>query len=497
MRLASGSADDQGLIAVMTFGIASKTMKQNRPAARASAQVAGVSLWFIGLIVLLALLPLPFGSNRPWASDLMAVVTGGLLLVMLFYPAPPLIWNDGKAPTVRLRMAVAAFASVIAWSFIQIMPLTPTAWHHPVWGEAAKALGPLSGSLSLDVGSFPEALLRLLSYAGCFALAFNGAREKTGAKLLLRTLAGVGGCYALYGLIVYSSGTETILWFDKWAYFGFLTSTFVNKNSYAAYAGLGLLCSLGLCWQTLRHITIKDHVLAHRSKAAAFFAALEARHYALMILPVLILAALVLTGSRAGIASTLVGVFVFFFALAVSKRMGWRKWLAGLVVLFLLLLGLVALGGDSLTGRMDTQHLDLATGERVAAYKLEMLAIGDNPWFGFGLGSFDSAFRLYRDSSLPVWFHHAHNDYIEMIMDLGIPMALVLFAVIGLLASCCMQGVWTRKRGVLYPALALGATALLATHAFVDFSFHIPAIAATYAALLGLGVAQSWSTRKA
>ena len=164
-------------------------------------------------------------------------------------------------------------------------------------------------------------------------------------------------------------------------------------------------------------------------------------------------------------------------------------------IVFVVFLLFVMIGGHTLVSRFNVENVGQDTAIRMAAYSLTLDAISDNPWFGFGLGTFDTAFRIYRDSSLPVWFHHAHNDYLEMMMDLGIPAALILFAVIGVLISVCVKGVWKRKRDSVYPAVGVAASVLIAVHSLFDFSMHIPAIAALYVALLGLGVGQSWSSR--
>ncbi len=57
------------------------------------------------------------------------------------------------------------------------------------------------------------------------------------------------------------------------------------------------------------------------------------------------------------------------------------------------------------------------------------------------------------------------------------------------------KGVRTREIDAVYPAIALAATAHLAAHAMIDFSAQIPAVAAGWAFLLGLGCAQSWSSQ--
>lgn len=451
--------------------------------------------WFWGFLILLFLLPLPFGGNRPWASDLFAVLSGLLLLAMLWQRREAPAWT-GNPPRARLLASAIGLSLVVLWALAQTASWTPALWHHPIWEEVATILGPLKSSISIAPDLLPEALARLLGYVAFFILALHAGREKEQARLILRTIAGAGICYALYGLLVHATGSDTILWFKKWAYQGFLTSTFVNKNSYAAYAGLGLLCAIAVTRESLKTIKVKDHILAQKSRAAAIFTSLRLRDYALFLPVPLLLGALALTGSRAGVASTFLGAFSLLFALAINHRWTPKRWAllaGGLAIVFLLFVGL---GGDTLLTRIEDQRVGEDSSTRLAAYELEQQAISDNPWLGFGLGSFDNAFRLYRDATLPIWFHHAHNDYLEMMMDLGVPMALLLFFSIAFPVSCCISGIWKRRRDAIYPAIAVAATLLLGTHSLVDFSFHIPAIAATYAALLGLGVAQSFSSQQ-
>ncbi len=452
------------------------------------------SLWFSAFILLLLLLPLPFGTNRPWAANLFGLLSGFLLVGMLLQDENKSLWA-GNPPHKRLALAAIGLTGVIVWSFFQVVPWTPESWHHPIWQGASKLLGSAEGSISVDPGAFAESLVRLLGYISCFLLAFFGGRDRDNAKAMIRALAFGGVAYALYGLLAQATGSETILWYKKWAYQGFLTSTFVNKNSYAAYAGFGLLSTLVVARNHLKHVEIKDRVLAQKSRFAALFMSLGLRDYAFLAMPVILLAALALTGSRAGTACVFLGVIVFFAALAINRRWSakkgalWAGLLFGLFVLF------VAIGGDALLVRLDDQRVGEDSATRLAAYALVKQAIADNPWLGFGLGSFEKAFQLYRDDTLSAWFHHAHNDYLEMAMDLGLPAFILLLFSLGLLISCCVQGVWERRRDAIYPALALAATFLIGAHVSVDFSLHIPAIAATYAALLGLGVTQSFSSR--
>jgi hypothetical protein len=56
-------------------------------------------------------------------------------------------------------------------------------------------------------------------------------------------------------------------------------------------------------------------------------------------------------------------------------------------------------------------------------------------------------------------------------------------------------GFFARRRDSHYAAIAAAACVLIGLHSLVDFSLQIQANALAFALLLGLGLAQSWSTR--
>jgi O-antigen ligase len=271
-----------------------------------------------------------------------------------------------------------------------------------------------------------------------------------------------------------------------------MTSTFFNRNSYAAYAGMGMLCATAYMLDRWRRLW--------RDSSGYFFwrdflSRLLEREIYWLALPVIFLIAVTLTASRAGFASTMAGLATLLLALAINRRLPIVK--TSLVSLGLLTVCAVLLffiGGD-LVDRLGRNMVNEDLGVRLSVYELTWEAIKSNPWLGYGLGNFDTAFRLFRDPSVIGWFQEAHNEYLEIMMDLGIPAAIVWFTGLGLLFWRCAHGVLTRKRDGILPALALAVTVLEGAHSVLDFSLQIPAIAITYAALLGLGVAQSRSQR--
>lgn len=178
--------------------------------------------------------------------------------------------------------------------------------------------------------------------------------------------------------------------------------------------------------------------------------------------------------------------------MAPSSRGPWRKW-------FALALGVIALGALVVSGTETLTQLASTSWDvegRRQIYQLTLDAIANNPLIGTGLATFKSIFALYRTDDLPFLVDLAHDDYLENMLELGIPAALLLFAAATLVATRCIWGAFRRRRDAIIPTIASGATALIASHSLVDFSMQIPAVAILFLMLLGAGVAQSASTHE-
>ena len=188
------------------------------------------------------------------------------------------------------------------------------------------------------------------------------------------------------------------------------------------------------------------------------------------------------------------GALVFLAAL--QHRHAETSWRLRSVVLSAFVIGglVFYLTSELLLMRLDRSTDDLAS--RTQAYALVAKGIESNPILGFGYGTFENSFRLYSDETRPGFIDKAHNTYLENIFELGFPTALMLFSVIAGGAIMCWLGVMRRGRDWVFPATGLAATALVACHALVDFSLQMPATAVAFAALLGMGCAQSISSRR-
>jgi O-antigen ligase len=133
--------------------------------------------------------------------------------------------------------------------------------------------------------------------------------------------------------------------------------------------------------------------------------------------------------------------------------------------------------------------------------QLVIEAILTRPFLGFGYGSFESVFPLFQTLAIsgnfntPLLWNYAHNSYLELAFELGIPATLGLIYCLLKLVKLCFLGLYCRKRNWIYPAIGLSASSLACLHASVDFSLQIPAVAYTYAMIIGIACAQSFSTQ--
>jgi O-antigen ligase len=451
---------------------------------------------FWALIATVALAPLPFASNRPWAWGLLGLFVG----VQLVAFSVAALFNREliQLSWRRYALAMLGFAVLVVWFVLQESALSPRAWHNPLWRDAEALLNrPLAGAVAVDPGAARETVLRLLAYAGIFVLSIQLCRSRERARLALWSLALAGTAYAIYGLATYLGGYDKILWYDKIAYRDSLTSTFVNRNSFAAYCGLTLIAALAMLHKEseegMRYGLFSRMGLVH------FIESVSLGPFVLIVSAFVIATALLFTKSRGGFFATGVGVITLAVAIRLAHR---RRHSTGGMPIFLLsilaaALVLVSFSGEALLGRLS----DFAGREagRGAMYAGTLRAIADHPLTGIGLGGFHHIFPMYRDSRLDglhATVDRAHNTYLELALEIGPPAFLLMVAILGGIAIVCARGLLVRQRDLVYPAAGVSVLALMAFHSLIDFSLQMPAVAAAFSLLVGTAYAQSFSTAR-
>ena len=153
-------------------------------------------------------------------------------------------------------------------------------------------------------------------------------------------------------------------------------------------------------------------------------------------------------------------------------------------------LGYVLLGGQ-VTERLG-EH-GLTGGGRWETYVSTIHLILDHPLLGSGLGTFQFIFPRYRSADVSIWgiWDRAHNTFLELAAEVGIPLA-GLIAIAWILALILMlRGSFRRQRGAILPIAGFVCCLIAVLHSMVDFSLQVPGFAITTMALMGLGLAQS------
>ena len=391
----------------------------------------GVRPLVLTLVVLMACLPLPFGSFRSWSWNVAGVVIGACLASGVC----------GHA-VHSVRWSLYIFLGVIVWSFVQILPF---------WTDVEGRTLAISPFHSLDH------TLRLMALGALWMCGFNlSFTDLISVRHLSYILAHVGGVWILFSLLMYGLLPNNVLFWKKAAYVDVLTGPFINRNAAACFLGIVALLSI-----------------AHGSNPGRI--SLWQRWYFLSI-AMAAFVAILLTESRGGFLALLVGCGVFFYLYTAANRVQWYICTAAtcLAVFF----------GKSLMGRLlslDPMHID-----RTYIWSLIVENMPKFWWSGVGGGGFEYIFMAWRDPSVTQHWDHAHNMYLEMMVELGIPAACVLF-----LMTCYHMFVcWEKARrcpGDIAPIIGLAVISLLAVHGLVDFAPQIPANSLWGILLFGMG----------
>jgi O-antigen ligase len=277
-----------------------------------------------------------------------------------------------------------------------------------------------------------------------------------------------------------------------------VTGTFVNENSYAAFANLLIPVALALGRDAQRRASVEGD-RSHPGYLLYFIAGM-------MVLSVFV------SGSRTGICLCvlLTGAWLM---IELKPGSGTRD--AGLGVRavpllapLIIALGLLLLLGTDLVKDVPASFrglpVQVTAKARVCVATLRMLR--ENPLFGIGAGTFQHAFPYYQPEGLKGFYRYAHNDWLQYMVELGLVGSVLLAALIAAsFAAWSNSSREGRRRqgyveGVLRARDATGlalALAGLGLHAVVDFPLHVPAIALTAATWTGLiGAARAGDGRR-
>lgn len=412
---------------------------------------------------------------RSGSSALVAIAAGVILI------AAPL--GFGATSTLAsLLLVAAAWLLLLFWLAERVYAGNLPLFTHPVAAPVALLLGFTAMHWAVKISVAPVATeLEWLRWVGYVALGIVGVScFDTPQRLrgLAAALAVAGCAIALLGITQYLTSSGKLYWVWELENGGRLFGPYVNRNHFAGLMELWCPLALGMA-------LLPQNSLPRRW----FWAALA----------LVMGAAVVLSGSRGGALS--LAVVVVAFTLLITAQRGGRRAVLGLLIAMVLVAGIVlALDqGEALERYKNILRPHQVQQEEAAAYRLaawrDTLVLFRHNWaIGSGLDTFATLFPGVRSFATDKIWTHAHNDFLQFLAETGLVGGALGMWV---LAAGGTESVRNLKRtsgtatGAILAGVASGCVGFL-THGWLDFNFHIPANAASFAVLAAVLTRRGW-----
>jgi O-antigen ligase len=310
----------------------------------------------------------------------------------------------------------------------------------------------------------------LLRWGACFLIYFVATqvfRERDDLRILTWFLVLLGFCVALEGIIQNFAGGGRIYGFRELHLGGEPFGPYVNRNHFAGL--MELLTPVGLSFLAFRGVR-RDLVPL------------------VGLLTLVPVCSIFLAASRAGLIT-----FAFELALLAiiyTIRRSGKMRLGPAIVFVLVVASFVAwLGvGRVLERFSEKETTEVTVARRWTMTKGTLRVFLAHPITGTGLGTLVVVFPRYDTDYDGKLVDHAHNDYAEVLAELGLPGAICGVAFLWLLLRAAGEGLQTTQGhfSVAYHIAALVACVGMLFHSFVDFNLHIPSNALLFLIQAGL-----------
>ena len=471
----------------------------------ARAIVRGVADWLLAIsfFAVVALAALPMGANRDWAWAPIAVIVG----ILAVAAAAGIGSRGGFEVIARERLPllalIASFLAFILFGLFQMAPWAPSAGSTWFYETAARLLGSAHApvpDLAIDVSR--NTLLKCLTCGAIFLIARALCRDRARARLLLLMFIAGAVLVVAYGFLMQlqtnscyvGSYLKKVGAYQLYSDRCVMSGTFVSSNSFGCYCGMALVAAMALIFADRPRQGDMPYGY-DEDDDDSILASFTGFRVTMLAAALVFLGGLLFSASRAGLAATLASAGVLAM-LMLRGRWHSRPTLVRLFVGGAIAVGLAVLviAGNTIVDKI-VRASDGA--DRIRIWLAAVEAIRMSPWVGWGLGSFADIYPLVQPLSLPVANDLAHSTPLETIVDVGVPIALVGYAIVLIPCGVALYGALTRRRAHRYLPGAGFAVALVALlHSMVDFSLQMPAIAFVVSAVLGMGWTQAFGRRE-
>lgn len=398
-----------------------------------------------------------------------AVMLGmGAACILAFGP------YDGFSRLAGLpAVELLCWIGILAIPVLQLIPLPPSIWTALPGRDVENQILALVGQssawlpLTLDRAATLSTLTMTLALGGVL-LATLALPDRSIRLLMIALVAFVA--FSLFVGTIQLSSAGRLLTFYPTSHRGLLLGFFANRNHEALLLAISIL-AVGYLVGTSR--------IPQRYRLSLF------GFYAFIAF-----SAAFGTASRMGLALCLVASFAvpFLFLGTTIARKGYAWVAAGVLVLFLA--GLASLSGRA--GSALERYGDVGGDYRWTLWERSAALLASYFPVGTGLGSFADVYQKYErlEWLLPNYVNDAHNDYIQLVVEAGLPGAMVLLLLIATLVRTALITRPPDRHGRTGPTnlakLGIAIILLILVHSVVDYPLRRPAIAVIFTLALAL-----------
>ncbi|KGJ94203.1 O-antigen ligase family protein [Thalassotalea sp. ND16A] len=445
---------------------------------------------FYLFLALLFWLPIPLGSNRPWAWSIMEVMSYALFIGIIYTHSG----NQIKAQLKPYWPLIAGLGIFVIYQALQLVPIPPTLLKAVSVNTYLIKQSILASDswwpIALDPTQASIATLKALSYFLMMLTTLILVNNFKRLKLLLITLIVAGTWQAFYGSLQALSGNEHSF-FMQLANSTAANGSFVYKNHFANFLMLTLAIGTGYLVSTLD--SNRASKTSNKDNLIKLLTSLVSGKAALRIALAIMVIAIVLSRSRMGntaffVALTLTGLVAF--GLMKQKNKSLSILLISIFIIDAFILG-AYFGIDKVKQRIAQTSMQTEQRDEVNEYSFELVKLF--PETGTGGGSYYSTFPLVQGSDVTAYFDHAHNDYLQFAIEYGLPATIWLAMVVLISLSHAIMAMKERRSRLLQGlgfACCMAITGML-IHISVDFQLQAPANAAYFHLILAL----AWLSR--
>ena len=385
------------------------------------------------------------------------------LAVAAFGATDPWVWAP-LACALLVGLGVLCFGATLAgW---------PLPWHRLLWVALAfgvLVVGQIATGQTVYGGATWTGLAQLGGPAAMLYLSLFAFRSNRRLETLANLAWWAVLALAVEAIFQYATAGGFIYWYRNATYATPL-GPYVYHNHFAGCMDLLLPLALAALFLPARGGRIKPTAQC----------GLEG------LVPALGLGAVVMGVSRGGIMALLVEALAAALLLWRAGRLRWRGLVAGAWAGALVA---AAANWQPLTQRLlNLQRRDVSATDRLWMLRGCLAIWHAYPWFGSGFNTFAAVYPQYQLRNPGATVLMAHNEYAQLLAEMGVVGIAVALAFVGLAAYSYAQGPRHGTAGLVRRAAWVGAIGFMA-HSAVDFQFHSPANALLFFLVIGAATA--------